>query len=829
MLDWLLDVFSTQGFMPHGHCYLWTPGLLWLQVLTNAAIALAYLSISATLGWLVYRIRDIPFKLVYVAFGVFIVTCGLTHLSDVWVIWYPDYWMDGGIRLVTAIASVGTAILLPPLIPRAESIARCAKAARDRGIALEGMVQDLERMYAQATELDELKTQLFANVSHELRTPITLILGTLQRLSERAGLSDDERRDVEIAHRNTRLLLQHVEELLEVARVEAGELELQYANADMSGLVRATIAQFEGTAREQGLTITVDAPPNLPAQFDPQRLRRVVQNLLSNAVKFTPAGGRIRVALTPLDADGGRAALEVADSGPGIPASQREVVFERFRQLEGGASRRFGGTGLGLSIARDVVEQHRGTIVVAEAPEGGALFRVEVPVRAPSDATVAAEPAALEPATASPPAADVPPPVEDLELEPAPPGAPHALVVEDNPDMRGFVARVLSQDLRVDTASDGVEGLERATAEVPDIIVSDVMMPRMSGDQLVREIRSRPALDGVPILLLTARSDDALRVELLASGAQDWLVKPFHPDELRVRVANLVQLKRAREVLQHALDSRERDVVRLASALTERDRQLDEAVVELRIARGYAERASELKTRFLRIVSHELRTPLNVLGLQLELLKRLGDGRAEHADVLARMRASVDRLADLVDALLHRAQVEGEGVRLQIEDLDLAAVGEEVLEAHRPRAEERGIALELVRDEMPPMRSDPALVRLILTNLLGNAVKFAEGGTVRLHLGWADGFHLLSVADEGPGIPEEDLQRVFEPFEQVERADHKHLPGVGLGLSLVREVVHALGGDVTVTSEAGRGAVFSVCIPEPGLEANPCPPEAPAT
>ena len=189
----LSELFSAEWFMPHGHCYRWEPGLVGLQVITNGAIGLAYAGIAAALVVLVRRVRDIPFKPVYVAFGTFILTCGFTHFMDIVTIWSPLYWVDGGLRASTAVASVGTAMLLPPLLPRAVALARGARAAHERGLELEGVVKQLGTLYDRTRELEALKTQFFANVSHELRTPLALILGPTEKLLGSPGLGAEQR------------------------------------------------------------------------------------------------------------------------------------------------------------------------------------------------------------------------------------------------------------------------------------------------------------------------------------------------------------------------------------------------------------------------------------------------------------------------------------------------------------------------------------------------------------------------------------------------------------------------------------------------------------
>jgi signal transduction histidine kinase len=364
--------------------------MVWLQVSSNALIGSAYVSISATLYFIVRRIRDIPFQWMYLAFGLFIITCGMTHFMDVVTIWWPYYWIDGSIRALTAFASLGTAIMLVPLVPKAISLAAAARVAHERGIQLEAANRDLGRLYERSKELERLKTEVFANVSHELRTPLMLVLGPAERLARDARLDEAQRRDLEVIGRNARALLKHVNDLLDVTKLESGEMAPRYAELDLAELLRRTCANFEVEAADRSLRYTVEAPRVLPAQLDPDKIQRVIMNLLSNAFKFTSPGGRVRCTLVEDRRDGARwARLEIADSGPGIPPAARQAVFERFRQLDHGAAREHGGTGLGLAITKEFIELHHGRVVAVGAPEGGALLVVELPLSAPEGAKVA--------------------------------------------------------------------------------------------------------------------------------------------------------------------------------------------------------------------------------------------------------------------------------------------------------------------------------------------------------------------------------------------------------------------------------------------------------
>ncbi|MBZ5726390.1 MAG: response regulator [Acidobacteriia bacterium] len=413
--------------------------------------------------------------------------------------------------------------------------------------------EETARLYAQARELDRLKTEFFANISHELRTPLTLILGPVRKRIAAEGMSGEESRDLKLIEHNARLLLRHVNDLLDMSKIDAGRMEADYARVDLARMVRLVASNFESLAKERQVACVLDTPGSLPAEVDPAKIERVLSNLLSNAFKFTPAGGQVRIAVRGV---GERALIEVEDTGPGIPPNLREAIFERFRQLVSRADRQYGGTGLGLAIAKQFVTLHGGTISVEEPPShSGSLFRVELPLAAPGGTHVrrTAEEPDLEATRQA---------AEELRVRetggapsgPAPAsGAPLVLLVEDNPDMSAFIAETLSATCRVSRAFDGQDGLEKALELHPDLILCDIMMPRMSGDRLVREIRSRRELEEVPIVLLTARADEELQVRLLREGAQDYLQKPFDARTILAKVDRFIADRRKRQEAEEAL------------------------------------------------------------------------------------------------------------------------------------------------------------------------------------------------------------------------------------------------------------------------------------
>lgn len=818
MANWLNEISEkSSAFMPHGHCYLWIPSLLWMHVVSDALIGAAYLGISFVLYLLVRTIR-LPFSPVFIAFGLFIGLCGITHFMKIWTVWHPDYLLDGLIKLATAAASVATAIGLLYVRPQIERTVSAARLSEERRVKLERAHAELEALYRRVKELDEVKTQFFANVSHELRTPLTLMLGPAERMREDASLSQQQRHELDLISRNGRSLLRHVNDLLDIAKLESHEMQPNRTRFDLQPWTEQLAAQFEPIARQRQLRFDVVADEAMLIEADADMIERIVINLLSNAFKFTPEGGEVVLRLAR---EAGHVLLTVADSGPGIAKEARELIFERFRQADGGITRQYGGTGLGLAIVKDLVGLHGGSVKVDASPAGGARFTVKLPLSAGAEAAVQKAPPAASPATRlalSTMLEELVPAAAAVQRDTPLPQRPSVLVVEDNHDMRHFLAETLAQHYNVVTTADGQEGYQRFQRLQPDLVVSDIMMPLMSGEQLVKAIRgSADTPAATPILLLSAKADDALRVKLLREGAQDYLTKPFLPQELLARAANLIAAKRAGDQLRGALASASLDIEALAAELVTRHRQLEATRDAAEVAREQAERANRVKGLFLGMVSHELRTPIATIDMNVQLLERSGGMPAAAGTRLQRMARATRQLAGLVEGLLEYTRLESGKIEAHPESLDPAAIVHEVLAAHVGQAADAvTLSLEPQPTALPPLVSDARLLRIVLANLISNALKFTSQGAVTVRLMAERDTHVFEVTDTGHGIDEADTDRIFQPFERLEPVQHKSLPGVGLGLALVEQIVRALGGSITVSSRLGQGSRFSVRLPSHG-------------
>jgi PAS domain S-box-containing protein len=429
------------------------------------------------------------------------------------------------------------------------------------GIAGARSYQDQQRRAEELTELDRVKTAFFSNISHEFRTPLTLIMGPVQELQRRlAGADSQVREELEVISRNGLRLGRLVNTLLDFSRIEAGRMQARYEPADIAQVTAELASVFRSAVDRAGLVFDVDCPslPE-PVYLDRGMWEKVVLNLLSNALKFT-FNGSIRVAVR---VEGGHAVVTVTDTGIGVPEQEVPRLFERFHRIENTRARSNEGSGIGLALVQELVQLHGGTISASSIEGAGTTFAVRLPfghTHLPADALVPASRAAAVSATADPFVQEALRwlPEKGAELpgdEPVPPPSAPAgpilttrvLVADDNADMREYLTRLLrTAGYRVTAVTDGQAALAAARTEAPDLVISDVMMPRLGGLALVGALRADARTAAVPVLLLSARAGQEASVEGLRAGADDYLVKPFSAVELLARVRSNLEMARFR-------------------------------------------------------------------------------------------------------------------------------------------------------------------------------------------------------------------------------------------------------------------------------------------
>jgi PAS domain S-box-containing protein len=434
------------------------------------------------------------------------------------------------------------------------------------GVGLARSYQAQQRRAEELAELDRAKTAFFANISHEFRTPLTLILDPVNELRE-ADLGAEVREELDTVWRNGLRLTRLVNTLLDFSRIEAGRTQGSYAAVDLGAITAELASVFRSATERAGLELEVDvAALGEPVYIDHDMWEKVIFNLLSNAVKFTFDGGiTVRVRR-----DGDHAQITVADTGIGVPEAEMPRLFERFHRIENTRARSHEGSGIGLALVKELVELHGGTITATSAENAGTVFTIRIPFgreHLPSSA-IAATPAARRTAAgadlfveetlrwipgggadAIAGGTDTPATTSGLPGVPQPDdGMVRVLVADDNADMRDYLTRLLRNDgYHVDAVLDGVAALEAVRTDPPDIVISDVMMPRLDGLALVAELRADRRTASVPVLLLSARAGQEASISGLRAGADDYLVKPFAAAELLARVRANVNLARLRD------------------------------------------------------------------------------------------------------------------------------------------------------------------------------------------------------------------------------------------------------------------------------------------
>ena len=418
----------------------------------------------------------------------------------------PPFWRSRWAYLLYALLLLGALGGTVRYFRRLEMRRRREQAEKDRR--------------AREEELNQMKFRFFTNVSHELRTPLSLIILPLESLmKEKSGTGEYAR--LETMHRNAKSLLDLVNHLLDFRRLEMGGEKVHPVKGDFSEFVETVLDPFRIAAQEKGVSLDYKNETDNPfIAFDGAMMRKVVNNLLSNALKFTPKGGSVHVRL--YDQDQGELALSVADTGIGIPKEEQKDIFDRF--YRSGNAVDATGSGIGLSLVKQYVEMHGGTVSVASEPGEGSTFVITLP--------------ALQEAASD----------EDMEAptEMVREGRKHLLVVEDNADFRQYLQDELSGQYLVSVAVDGQDALDRVSTERPDIVISDVMMPRLGGIELTHRLKEDIETSHIPVILLTARSSDEIRTEGYEYGADAYLTKPFRMEMLQARIRNLLEEREKR-------------------------------------------------------------------------------------------------------------------------------------------------------------------------------------------------------------------------------------------------------------------------------------------
>lgn len=387
-------------------------------------------------------------------------------------------------------------------------------------------------------EANKAKLQFFTNISHELRTPLTLIADPVNYIIHDDNLNSQQRSMLQIVQRNVLVLTQLVSEILDFRKVQNGKMELRLSDFNLAESMKQWIMLFSASAQKKHIAISMDAPDTIMLRADQDKIERICYNLLSNALKYTSEGGEI--TLTAKE-ENGRVMISVADNGCGISSDELPYIFDRFYQAKNAGR----GTGIGLAIVKAFTELHHGEVSATSIEGKGSTFTIHIPVRQKGEVTN--QPTEkieqlVEPSSAQ----EVPNQARHIDelIQPYQTDKPEVLIIDDNIDIRTYLRSVLSEKYNVSEAADGKVGLELARKIVPDIVLSDIMMPVMDGLAFCQQLKTDKAISHIPVILLTARSLDEQRAEGYEHGADAYLSKPFSLRLLFSRIDNLIQSRK---------------------------------------------------------------------------------------------------------------------------------------------------------------------------------------------------------------------------------------------------------------------------------------------
>jgi signal transduction histidine kinase len=659
-----------------------------------------------------------------------------------------------------------------------------ARREHDARVDLDRASGALRAELDQTKELDRLKSQFFANISHELRTPLTLILTPLSDM--RAGLDRAQQKTLEIVCRNAERLLRLIDDLLELSRLDAGGLRLTLTEIDLRALTSSVYESALASASSRSIRFELEADTAVQrVSADAHRLEIVLTNLVSNALKYTPSGGAVQIAIRH-QPDGAR--IDVSDTGPGIAEQDLPHVFERFFQvLRGDRRRSAGGVGIGLALAKELVELHGGRLEVSSRLHEGSVFSVFLPYgrdhirpelieRRQRERVSDGAPAPLEVRTGT---SSLPPQLGAIGDEAAARGAfekpllmrggrrARIVLAEDQDELREFIAELLKVDYDVVCAADGARALSLVRTERPDLLISDVMMPELSGAELCAQIKRDARLASTPVILLTARAGTEATLEGYAQGADDFVAKPFHPRVLLARVRAQLLLRKL------ALDLAERE--KLAAVGT--------------LAAG---------------VLHEVRNPVNAIlnaarvlsegPVSADTARRLVSVVADCAARIYQLTESLDKHARPSDAGGGAPSDVAKGI-----DATLALLGHRLRDVEVRRDYGKGCVT----------RAPAGPINQIFLNLFDNALNAgARTLAIRVAEDQTAGQLRVSIEDDGRGVPSELREQIFDAFVS------DGAQGSGLGLYLSRCIAEQHGGALSLCPlPRAQGALFTVSLP----------------
>jgi len=709
---------------------------------------------------------------------------------------------------------------------------------------VEERTDELRKANEELKELDKLKTEFFSNVSHELRTPLTNIILPIQNILQNSGdrLHPDNISEKRAILRNTNRLMKRLNELLDFSRLEAGRINFRVRERDLNNILEDIIAASKIGAEQMGIELNFSPKPNLPRVWmDEEKIEKLFVNLIGNALKFTEHEGQVWITTMS-----GEVTLQgklvqgvicsVKDTGVGINENELPHIFERFRQADGSTSRKYEGTGLGLYLAKEFIDLHHGDIEVASTVGKGSEFIVKL--RLGNDhflpEEVIFDTGAVESFQEKRRQAEdrregerrsgydrrlgnrndqdtinfMQVQFSDLDYDRInthdlatqiavrDENKKSILIVEDNKDLAYNIARCLTGRYNVYVSYNGVQAMARLKQELPDLIVSDVMMPEMDGHELCQRVKDDERTLHIPIILLTAKAGLSDKINGLKHGADQYLAKPFNSKELLAVIESLITQRELHAQLSNTLQ------------------KLKEAQVQL-VHKARLETVGQLAAGF----AHEVKNKMYCVRAGFEGLNQrlamLHEGKINIEDIYDRLvkamatnNQAVDSSLKMVNTLLSfsRKNKETKGDMIAA---DINKGIEDTLAIVVPMVKEK-VTVQTELAAIPLVVCNIEEINQVIMNLIINAYQaLKEPGRVRINTNHENGKVFITVSDNGPGIPTEDMDKIFSPFFSTKPEGEN----TGLGLSICYSIINAHHGTIEVKSEPGQGAEFRISLP----------------
>lgn len=643
--------------------------------------------------------------------------------------------------------------------------------------------QQVQEANKKLREAERLKSEFFANVSHELRTPLSLILGPLESMlmDKRADDFGTFTSYLRTIHNNTIRLLQMVNGLLDFSKVEAGKMIVHREATDISVLALSVLNDFESMLKGKKVKLFKDIDSQGKyVMIDHYLFERILFNLLSNAAKFTPEGGNVSVRMSVND---DKLSLSVTDTGIGISESDIPHLFQKFRQVEGSSTRRFQGTGLGLAMVKEFTELLEGTVSVVSKPGAGSTFVVEC-VAPAVDASQNVSGYKLQ-RTALVPL------YQNSLLSQSningveKPDAMRALICEDNEELSEYISSLLSPWCTIRKARDGEEALAIVQSWSPHLVLTDLMMPKKDGLAVCRAIKDNPETMNIIVILLTAVTNREAMMNGWEAKADEYLFKPFHPEELITRVRSFFAILSERK--------------RTAELIEQKNRQLEYSNKELE-AFGYS-------------VSHDLRAPLRSIDGYTRILHE--DHEKELSEpgkkVLKTILANTRKMGRLIDDLLAFSHLNRQ--ELTKVSIDMNALVKEVIDELTPAGAAHQ-TVEFQLGHLLPASGDFSMMKQVWVNLISNAIKYSskKEKTIIAVKSRADNGNIIYwVKDNGVGFDMTYYDKLFGVFQRLHKPTD--FEGTGVGLAIVERIVSKHNGKVWAEAQPNEGATFFFSLP----------------